>query len=392
MKDKVEVVITSGYRWNYFQWFLLGFYELQNKNIINLKFRLPFFSYLLTKISWDFLINFIKKFQRKFENDSYNMDGYIIYKENGRTIKKTFTIDSADSPFLFDQNKLDEVDTYFKMQCPIELNKSGFRLADNIVIPWSDHRHVDENLKLTERGERRIITELKKFKIEPLMIGPRQLASGISYRSLRSGYENYINDRSINKSKHIMCYYGNALGPQVEKAPIPDYDWEGDIMGYYKDASHPNEKRAVVTETVSKMENCDARIISRKNADSSILENKNLIIPLKKFCKHISEFEWNVNVSGYRMSIPNRFIESFMVGTGIITDKLFVKWYKPFDEEIFETVEMGYLPMEKVNWKAFKSDLNSLPKFDSQKVIKAFEKKWSPCQVAKYIITTVKGV
>lgn len=51
----------------------------------------------------------------------------------------------------------------------------------------------------------------------------------------------------------------------------------------------------------------------------------------------------NLNISGYRMSVPNCFIESFMVGTAIMTDELFVKWYKPFDKEVFETIGMSYL-------------------------------------------------
>lgn len=98
-----------------------------------------------------------------------------------------------------------------------------------------------------------------------------------------------------------------------------------------------------------------------------------------------------MNVSGYRMSIPNRFIESFMVGTGIVTDKLAVKWYKPFNEEVYETVPMGYLPMNQVDWRKFEFDMNHLPSLDSKKVVEAFEDKWSPMVVAQYIIDTVKG-
>ena len=59
----------------------------------------------------------------------------------------------------------------------------------------------------------------------------------------------------------------------------------------------------------------------------------------------------------YCKSIPNRFIESFIIGTGIVTEKLSVEWYKPLDKvEIFETVEMGNLPMKDVEWDKFKED------------------------------------
>ena len=391
MKDRTEVVITSGYRWSYFQWFLLGLYQLEEKEIIDLKFKLPISSFLLTKLSNDFLIRVADKLRRVFEKDSYNMDGYIVYRENGKKVKKSFSIDSADAPYLFDKEKLDKANVYFKMQCPLNLDKEGFALTEQITIPWLDQKHNDENLKLTDRGARKAI-EIDKEKIKPLMLGPRQLSRGNSYQKLQRGYNNYIKEQEKNKSKKIMCYFGNALGPKAEKNPIPDFDWEGDIMGYFKDEiSHPNEKRAKVAEIISKIDDCDARVISNKNADSRIVERADLIIPLDRFCKHIAQFKWNVNVSGYRMSIPNRFIESFMVGTGVVTDKLAVKWYKPFDEEVYETVPMGYLPMNKVDWSKFEFDMNHLPSLDSKKVVEAFEDKWSPMVVAQYIIDTVKG-
>lgn len=391
MKDRIEVVINSGYRWSYFQWFLLGFYQLEEKEKIDLKFKLPFSSFLLTKLSNDFLIRVADKLRRVFEKDSYNMDGYIIYRENGKKVKKTFSIDSADAPYLFDKEKLDKSNVYFKMQCPLNLDKDGFALTEQITIPWLDQKHVDENLKLTDRGARRTI-RIDKEKIKPLMLGPRQLSRGSSYQKLQKGYNNYIKEQKKHKSKNLMCYFGNALGPKDEENPIPDFDWEGDIMGYFKDKiSHPNEKRAKVADIISKIDDCDARVISNKNADSRIVEHANLIIPLDKFCKHIAQFKWNVNVSGYRMSIPNRFIESFMVGTGIVTDKLAVKWYKPFNEEVYETVPMGYLPMCQVDWSKFEFDMNHLPRLNSEKVVEAFEGKWAPMVVAQYIIDTVKG-
>lgn len=391
MKDRTEVVITSGYRWSYFQWFLLGFYQLEEKEKIDLKFKLPLSSFLLTKLSNDFSICVADKLRRAFEKDSYNMDGYIVYRENGKKVKKTFSIDSADAPYLFDKEKLDKSNVYFKMQCPLDWDKDGFALTERIVIPWLDHNHVDKNLKLTDRGARRAI-RIDKEKIKPLMLGPRQLSRGNSYQKLQRGYNNYIKEQEKNKSKKLMCYFGNALGPKVEKNPIPDFDWEGDIMGYFKDEiSHPNEKRAKVAEIISQIDDCDARVISNKNADSRIVERADLIIPLDRFCKHIAQFKWNVNVSGYRMSIPNRFIESFMVGTGIVTDKLAVKWYKPFNEEVYETVPMGYLPMSQVDWSKFEFDIKHLPRLNSEKVVEAFEGKWAPMVVAQYIIDTVKG-
>ncbi len=392
MKNKIKVVITSGYRWSYFQWFLLGFYELEKQGLIELKFYLPAASFLLSKLSNKKLLRVVDKIRRLFEVDSYNMDGYIEYFDsNHKRKKKFYTIDSADAPYLFDEKKLNSVDCYFKMQCPIDFEEEGFCLTDKIIIPWCDHEHVSPNLELTERGERRVIKELNKKKIRPLLNATRSLGTGISYRVLKEGYDNYIKERKIYKSKKIMCYFGNALGPKPEKNPIPDYDWEGDIMGYFKGkVCHPNEKRARIADIVSKMDNTDSRIICKGNADGDTKRNKILEIPLEEFCGHVAEFQYNVNVSGYRMSIPSRFIESMMVGTAIVTDKLKVRWFLPFDKEVIETTEMGYLLDEEVDWIKVKKDLENLKESDSMEVIQCFEEKWQPIKVANYIIKTIQ--
>ena len=94
-------------------------------------------------------------------------------------------------------------------------------------------------------------------------------------------------------------------------------------------------------------------------------------------------------MSGYRLSIPNRFIESFIVGTGIITDKLSIKWYRDFEQEVIETVDMGYLQDADVDWEAFKKIIDNIPAIDSKCVVNEYENKWHPKVVAKYIINTL---
>lgn len=389
---KIILVITSGYRWSYFEWFLLGLKILQHENIVDIKYKLPLGSSLLMRTTSEVISKILNKIIVAKEKDSYNLEGYFIFP-NG--MKKSFCIDSADSPFLFNLDALKSVDVYFKMQCPKNIEANSFELTDTINFLWTDHAHKDPSLRLTDRGERKTIPSLIPYaqKIKPLMIGPRQLSKGCSYRALKRGYINYIKYRKNKKRDKIMCYFGNAKGPGYEKKVVnPDLDWEKDIMGFYgKKVSHPNEKRAIVAQYISRQPHSDARVISQENSDTSVKRNKKLVIPLKDFCKHISKFQYNMNVSGYRLSIPNRFIESFMVGTAIFTDKLSVKWYKPFNNEVKETVRMGYLPIDQVDWKKFKIDLDTLPKSNPDKVIENFEKKWSPKVVAQYIIDTVKN-
>ena len=387
---KPKVVITSLGRVNYFEWFLLGLYQLQEAGEISLGFDMPLMNRLLFSIP----VRGINKLRKIFIPDSYNMDGYILFEDGSR---KTFSVDSADAPYLFDEEKLNTCDAYFKVNCPSILDEDSFALTDSIRIPWSDHKHVDNSLKrLTDRGERCFIADLGQYirKIFPLMQGPRSLSRGMSYALLKGGYSNYLQGRNLRKSKKFMCYFGNAQGPAPEKnVTHPDYDWERDIMGYYAEqVSHPNEKRARIAEYLSGIgAEADARIISTSNADSGIRTNAELIVPLKDFCRYISSFQYNFNVSGYRMSIPSRFIESFMVGTAIVTDKLVVRWYLPFDEcEVFETVKMGYERMEDVDWAQFERDVMSLPETDPAKIVDCFNRKWAPEVVARYIIDTVR--
>lgn len=390
--ERISVVITGGYKWSYYEWFLLGFYKLQESGRIKLKFKVPFFSKLLTYPNTEFGYRVLEHFRCRTETDTYNMTGYVQFPDG---TKKTFTIDCADAPYSFDAKLLNQVDIYFKMQYPCEIESDSFHLTPDVEIPWLDTEHVDENGKeLESTGKRKLITNFAAYrkKIYPLMVGPRRLSKGLSRYALLRGYRNYISDRQIDKSKKMMCYFGNALGPKPNAVDVPDFLWESDLVGYFKNRiSHPNEKRAAAADLIAGLEDCDARIISRAHSDSGIGIDESLIIPLPDFCAHIAKFQYNFNISGYRKSIPNRFIESFMVGTAIMTDKLSVKWYLPFDaEEVVETVEMGYLPMEEVDWEQFQEDLKNLPKADSECVVRNFEEKWSPEVVANYILDTIE--
>ena len=80
-----------------------------------------------------------------------------------------------------------------------------------------------------------------------------------------------------------------------------------------------------------------------------------------------------------------------MVGTAIVTDKLHVKWFKPFEEEVIESVEMGYKTMNSVDWDSFEKDLKKLPTTNPSSIVDLYERKWGPVVVAEYIITTVKN-
>lgn len=397
--NKPKVIITSMPRYAYFQWFLLGFYELERMGIIALNIRHSLYEHMVflfnSRLICGGLLRILKKWRinnRYVFKDSYNLTGYYI--ENGE--KKRFVIDSADAPFLFSSKELERCSVYFKMQCPLDLDSQGFQLNKDVLIPWTDHEHKDKTLLLQDEGERRPCDsfEKNKRKIRPLMIGVRLLARGCSYRALSKAYDSLLDSRGVKKDKKLMCYFGNSSGPKIPKAVRElDYDSEMCLMGCFHDKmDHPNEKRSIAAKIIKDMgDGYDARVINEGNSDSGKHSNTDQIIPLAKFSYHVARFQYNLNISGYRLSIPNRFIDSFVSGTAIVTDKLSVRWYKPFGKSVFETVEMGYLKNTDVNWQKFRNDLNELPEISSQQVIDDYEEKWTPVQVAKYIIEELKN-
>lgn len=389
------VTITKvGKRWVYFQTFILGFYEMERQGRISLRFRCEWLYRLSTLFPENpYIGRLLGKLNSYLTVDLYNLEGFVNY--DGKI--KRFCIDSADAPYLFNSKHLDDMDVYFKMQCPREIDPiNGFPLSSNIKIPYMDQNHKDSKIqKLTERAPRKELSNLESNidKIKPLLNGFRQLSRLNSYKALKRGYDFYRKGAQAKSTKKLMCYFGNALGPKPEENVIePDWDWEADIMGYYKGrVSHPNVKRGRAASIISSLgESYDARVISEVYADTKeSIKHNELIVPIENFCSHISRFEYNLNISGYRMSIPSRFMESFIVGTAIITDKLALKWFRPFDDEVIETVEMGYLPEEEVNWDRFEKDINNLPTVNKERVLQLYEEKWAPIRIAEYIVDTI---
>ena len=388
-----QVIVYDTARWSYFQWFLLGLYELGAKEGFTVECRVPFWKKFFLWNTNEFLARVGQRLLRHCVQDSYIFSADVIYRDGK---KKTFCIDSADSPFLFSMYDLVTRDCYFKIQCPKSFSSDGFLIAPGYVIPWCQHEHRDAHLRLTDRGGRGVISNFMQYthKIFPLMLGPRYLSKSNNHKVLKIRYEKYLQSVKLEKEKLLMCYFGDAKGPHKNNSITwerADFDNERDLMGVLKTGeTHPNEKRRKASEIISQtIKDSDARVISMGAADSKervvVAE-----IPYEHFADHVSKFCYNMNVSGYRLSIPNRFIESFMVGTSIVTDRLAVKWYLPFSEnEVIETVPMGYLRDDDIAWSEFIEQLRQLYPNNPRLVCEDFAAKWAPEVVAKYILQTV---
>lgn len=371
---------------SYFQWFLLGLYLLQQKKKIKLKFRIAPLNYLVLMLfNNKYLAGGLRRlFNVCFKYPNYNLVGYV--KEGDK--KRSFTIDSKDSPFIFNDSLLEKMDVYYKIQCPKEIEESGFPLNNKIRVPYSDIKYNSskEETNLKRKQSKNVF--IYRNKIKPAMVGPRRLAWSCRFKDMYKTYCEYLKSQSVERTKKVMCYFGNNIGPDpsAEKRQY-DLDLEWDNMRLYADfVEHPNIKRYKASQIISKDIQNDARVINIKTDSGETIVNKNKIIPLTAFCDHVAHFQYNFNISGFRLSIPNRFIESFIGGTAILTDKLYVKWYLPFDSEVVETVDMGYYKDNDVDWEQFKRDLSRLPQTSKNEIIELYKRKWAPEVFATYII------
>lgn len=378
---------------SYFQWFLLGLHELERDGKLKLKYKVNMidrFALLWNNSKWVAgamrrLIYYSNKVLR------YNLIGNVEYGN----IKKTFTIDSKDSPYIFTEKLLKECDVYFKLQCPKSINKEGFEIMPSVYIPYMDIEFGD-NAGENSIFSRKVSTEVYRLrhKIFPGMIGPRRLAWSCRYKDMKKQYNKYLKSQSITKAKKLMAYFGStdAVKGGNKKTGL-DMDWEPDVISLLSryNSSHPNEKRAKAVALINEIgQNYDGRLIHELVNGKEVV-HRDKIVPLDDFCDFIAQFDYNLNISGYRLSIPNRFIETFISGTAIITDKLQVKWYKPFGSEVLETIEMGYLPFKDVDWDSFENEIKNLPPVDKDEVLRAYHEKWSPIAFAKYVVNTTMG-
>ncbi len=393
-KNIPHVVITAMNRYSYFQWFILGFYYLEKEGKIELSFKVRSLYERLSFLNRSKLMTGFRRYAVKYGINlrwlfhfSNNLEGYVLFDDE----KRYFCIDSNDNPFSFDSELLDKVSVYYKMQCPKDFSEDGFHLTDDVVIPW-----IDQNIERNPKKEkvRKPCKNLFKniAKIRPLMVGTRLMSRGNAFRWLDESFQNSMASSSVTAEKKMMCYFGNAQGPVPVKNDPADLDREAQIVGYFGDkTNHPNEKRAKAAKIMRGMgDKYDARVIDETEPGfKNRVSHPELVVPIDRFCGHISHFQYNLNISGYGMSIPNRFIESFLVGTAIVTDRLSLRWYKPFGSEVVETVPMGYLPMDQVNWEGFEKDIKNLPDVDKTTVLNAFNEKWHPRKVAEYILEEV---
>lgn len=288
-----------------------------------------------------------------------------------------FAVDIADAPFVFSLALLETVDVYFKYQCPIQFETEGFAINCAVRIPY----HPD------------VFTF--QSKIRPGMLG-NPLGRSLSLkRNLRVLREWEAATRSP-KDIRIYASFGLDTPPDARtpRTPLPapyNYQSEPSLQARWgHKIHHPNIKRARIVEMLREMnhEGIDARMWRAKNPK---LQGK--YDTPEQYRQNLGRAMINMNLSGFRRSLPFRFMDTFLTGGLLATDNLAIRWYQPFDAcEVFEMGELGYEPEENVNWEQVKQTLVALYEKtlnfqeNAKAVRAAYEKKWAPQVFANYFV------
>lgn len=365
----------------YFEWIYTGLQILHEKGEIEL---------LQEGSSWE---KFLRKhprvwgkFDQKFPElskllfpvDHFSMFGRI--EQSGKSMR--FSYDVTDSPFTYSLAHLELSDLYFKGQCPIEFEEEGYPLSNTVRVPY--HPYVLE----------------ARDKIRPCM-STGAITSTFDLKRNLKVLESNASIRVASKKNRIFASFGGDQGPRAwETSDLPpaphNFRNERSIVSLYgEQIQHPNEKRAEIVRILRKwgFDDIDARIWNSKD---STIQGDALAWP--DYLKTVCASAFNVNVSGFRRSLPFRFLDSFQVGCGIATDTLGVKWYVPFDQEI-EVVEygdLGYESMENTDWGGIENRLREiydgidLSKDSGDELRQMFAKKWHPESLGRYFINECK--
>lgn len=333
--------------YNYAQWLLLGLYQVCDENEYSIHVPSCFNMYRA-----------ISNIKRKITGlDS--RDYCLVFDVFNNGQRYNIVYDFSDTPFLFDEGRLANCDFYFKAQHPKNIASGFFSVQNEFEYKYPDF--VMGNLG----------------KIKPSLLGVRSLGRSIKYDDMLSFYQSLIPlNIELKKTKNIFCYFGTEEFPKS----VQRHDFHDEAHFYnsiLNKKSHPNQFRGVV-----------AKHLVRDGNYVFLGGSIGKPIPFSKFHQTLSNFKYNVNVSGFRYSIPNRFMDSFLSGTNIITDNLFVNWYVDFSEFVHEFGHVGYAYIDDVCKDVMLNHINEIDiSIENNRCITDFYNTYlSPISFAKYIL------
>jgi hypothetical protein len=378
MKPSIEITFLPSRYQGYFDWLVTGLAILEQRGKLKLSVRQLAWQKALRlrvfgKLLWPRLMPNLYDFLCPI--DYYCLTGRLRVRDR----LMNFVLDISDSPFTFALALLETADLYFKCQCPARFESSGFQLNSQVRIPY----HPD------------VFTFA--HKIRPGMLG-RPLASTTNVARNMAVLQKWEADAACQKNIRIFASFGSDRCPKPycrESAlPAPyNYESEANLLARWGDAvHHPNNKRGRIVGFLRALNKPD---ISARLFKSSNTANIGPRLSEQEYQRYLHQAAVNLNISGFRRSLPYRFIDTFLTGGMVVTDTLAVRWYKPFESgvEVSEIGDLGYEPECKVKWPEVESRLVEIYEEtkdhggdNANAVRDQYLKKWSPPAFAAHFL------
>lgn len=347
----------------YFDWLTTGLGLLEQQGHLKLRFRLPTAKKLLRQryLRWGAKA-LAPSWVSKINGPMWWLEAEVDF--GGRIIRIVF--DVTDHGYNFAEHLLPTCDLYFKCQLP-KAFPQPLQLCKLIArpMPAAAIEHA--------------------AKIRPAMLG-RPLSRSLDFKKNLRILSAWEEKSKLPVTKRLFAYFGGDTDAEADNRLA-------DFKGLYH---HPNQKRGRLIRDLKQSDKrgIDARLV---NSDDSLLRGPALSDD-DSYSSAVATSAFNLNISGLSLSIPFRLIDSFMVGTTIITDSLSIGWYKPFEkEEVIELGVMGYELESEVNWERVKEVLDNVlnlsPSEDAPRrnhLLDRYHRLWSPEALARYILTSCK--
>lgn len=377
MKPSIEIMFVPPRYQGYFDWLLTGLGILEQQGTLQLTVQQPLWQKALRlrfwgKAPWPRLIP--KLYDQLSPMDYLCLIGRLRVRDR----IMNFAVDVADSPFAFALGLLETADLYFKCQCPTRFDPSGFPLNTQVRVPY----HPD------------VFTF--GHKVRPAMLGRPLAYSTNLTRNLRV-LRKWETEAGCQKTTRIFASFASDQGPKSytpESAfsPPHDYEFESTLLARWGDAvHHPNRKRGRIVAMLRSLNKPDISAFLFRSSNPEIvgrrLSDHQYRLSLQQACV-------NLNISGFKRSLPFRFMDTFLSGGMVATDTLAVRWYAPFETglEVTEIGDLGYEPEEKVNWPDVKARLLHIYEkqegcaANAKAIRDAYRKKWAPAAFASHFL------
>lgn len=360
---KVPVVTITDYCLNhvgYFDWLVTGFGILQQQGALELRFKLPAAKAALSYryIRWGAKA-IAPALVKRINGTMWWLEGEIDF---GGTLSK-FVFDVTDHGNSYAEHLLPHCHRYFKCQLP-----------DSFPNPQSICKDISRPMPpaaIEYAG-----------KVKPAMLG-RPLSRALDVRKNMRILNDWESKASAKKSTRVLAYFGGDSDPEST-------DRLRDYQGLYQ---HPNLKRGRLVRYLRKCDTdrVDARLV--RSQDSTLIGPE--LSDDDSYARKVASAAYNLNISGLSLSLPFRFIDSFVVGTSIATDTLGIHWYEPFDkEEVIELGTMGYEMEDDVCWAEIEARLKEIVESDPandgarcRHLRDRYQRFWSPEALAKYVLS-----